>query len=90
MPTLACKYAGVLGTLAMSVVLLRAIKDSSGSASVLWTAVVFLASFSAAGLVVGWVAEATVVGSVKAQFEEQVQNETRRAAEKAAESPPQG
>jgi hypothetical protein len=86
MPTLARKYAGVLGTLAMSVVLLRAIKESTSSASVLWTAVGFLAAFSAAGLVVGWVAEATVVGSVKAQFDEEVQRETRHAAERPAAS----
>jgi hypothetical protein len=86
MPTLARKYAGVLGTLAMSVVLLRAIKESSSSAAVLWTAVGFLAAFSAAGLVVGWVADATVVGSVKAQFDEEVQRETRRAAERPAAS----
>jgi hypothetical protein len=86
MPTLALKYAGVLGTLAMSVVLLRAIKESSSSVSVLWTAIGFLAAFSAAGLVVGWVADATVVGSVRAQFDEEVQKEMRRAADQSAQS----
>ena len=86
MPTLALKYAGVLGTLAMSVVLLRAIKESTTSASVLWTAIGYLAAFSAAGLIVGWMADATVVGSVKAQFDEEVQKETRRAAQQPAQS----
>jgi hypothetical protein len=86
MPTLASKYAGVLGTLAMSVVLLRAIKEPVSSAGVLWTAIGFLAAFSAAGLVIGWMADATVVGSVRAQFDEEVQKETRRAAEHSAQS----
>ena len=86
MPTLASNYAGVLGTLAMSVVLLRAIKESNSSTTVLWTALGFLAAFSAAGLVIGWMADTTVVGSVRAQFDEEVQKETRRAADQAAQS----
>ena len=70
----------------MSVVLVRAIKESSSSASILWTAIGFLAAFSAAGLVIGWMAEATIVGSVRAQFDEEVQKETRRAADPSAQS----
>ena len=81
MPDLAYKYAGILGTLAMSVVLLRAIPASGGSASLLWTATVCLVLFSMAWLVLGWVADATVVGAVRMQFEEQLQEERGRGAE---------
>jgi hypothetical protein len=91
MPYLAQRYAGLLGTLAMSVVVLRGIKEWNASASVLWTAVVCLAAFAAAGLIIGWIADATVVGSVRAQFDEEVQKETRRGVDKTAQpAPPQG
>jgi hypothetical protein len=92
MPTLAHQYAGILGTLAMSVVMLRAIKDSSASASVLWTAIGLLAAFAAAGFVIGWIADATVVSSVRAQFDEELQKETRRAEQNNPAKPtlPQG
>lgn len=75
----------------MSVIVVRGIKESGGSASVLWTAICFLAAFSAAGLVIGWIADATIVSSVRAQFDEEVQKETRRAADQAAQpTTPQG
>jgi hypothetical protein len=72
----------------MSVVVLRSIKAPSGAASVLWTAIGFSAAFAAVGLVIGWVADATVVGSVTAQFDEEVRNQTRRAEQPAPASRP--
>ena len=70
----------------MSVVLVRAIKESTTSASVVWTAIGFLAAFSAAGVVIGWMADAAIVDSVRAQFDEEVEKETRRAADLSAQS----
>lgn len=75
MPLLARKYAGILGTLAMSVVLVRAAKEASGPVAALWTAVGVLVVFSVAGLVVGWLADSIVVGSVRTTIDEQLQSE---------------
>ena len=83
MPILAYKYAGILGTLALSVVVLRAVKESASCASALWTGTLLLAAFSAAGLVIGWFADATIVQSVRMQFEQQIQGEARKSPEEA-------
>ncbi len=72
MPRLARKYAGVLGTLAMAVVLVRATKEGWSPDSALWTAVGFLVVFSAVGLVVGWLADVMVVESVRTRIEQQL------------------
>jgi hypothetical protein len=86
MPQLAYKYAGILGTLAMSVVVLRAVKDAASPTSVLWTAIGFLAVFSATGLILGWVANGIVVESVRSQVEEQLRSQSNPVPQKPTQS----
>lgn len=66
-------YAGVLGPLAMAVVIFRGVVGSGGVEGTLSLATLYLAIFSIAGALIGQVAQGTVDESVRAKLEEQLQ-----------------
>ncbi len=65
-------YAGILGPLAMVVIICRGIKDSAGLEGTLILAIVALAVYAAIGSVVGQIAQATVDESVRLKIEQQL------------------
>jgi hypothetical protein len=66
-------YAGILGPLAMAVVIGRGLLGSGGVEGTLSLATLYLAIFSIAGALIGQVAQTTVDESVRAKMEEQLQ-----------------
>ena len=65
-------YAGILGPLAMAVVICRGWLDSGGVEGTLTQAIVFLFVFALVGAVLGQVAQATIDESVRAKLEQQL------------------
>jgi hypothetical protein len=65
-------YAGVLGPLAMAVIICRGLKDSAGLEGTLTLAVVALAIYALVGAIVGQIAQATVDESVRLRIEQQL------------------
>lgn len=65
-------YAGILGPLAMAVVILRGWLMSGGVEGTLSQAVLFLIVFTVVGAGLGQLAEATVDESVRARIEQQL------------------
>jgi hypothetical protein len=72
-------YAGILGPLAMAVVICRGWLDSGGVESTLSLATVYLVVFSIVGALIGQVAQATVDESVRAKLEEQLAARAEKA-----------
>lgn len=62
-------YAGILGSLAMAVVLGRGVMDSAGVEGTLSTAIIALVIFAVVGSVLGQIAQSTVDESVRQQIE---------------------
>jgi hypothetical protein len=62
-------YAGVLGTLAMLVVILRGLLDTGGVEGTLTMAMASMALFAIVGAVIGHIAQATIDESVRFQME---------------------
>jgi hypothetical protein len=65
-------YAGILGTLAMAVVLCRGAMNSGGADGTLSMASVTLVIFAIAGAILGHIAQATIDESVRAKLEHQL------------------
>jgi hypothetical protein len=65
-------YAGVLGTMAMSVVLVRGAKDAGGVEGTLMMAIVSMIAFAIAGAMLGHIAQATVDESVRFKIEREL------------------
>jgi hypothetical protein len=65
-------YAGVLGPLAMAVVICRGWFGSGDAAGTLGLATVYLAIFSIVGALIGQIAQATIDESVRAKLGEQL------------------
>jgi hypothetical protein len=65
-------YAGILGPLAMVVIICRGIKDSAGLEGTLTWAIVALAVYAAIGSVLGQIAQATIDESVRYKIEQQL------------------
>ena len=65
-------YAGVLGPLAMAVVICRGWFGSGDAVGTLSLATVYLAIFSIVGALIGQLAQATIDESVRAKLEEQL------------------
>jgi hypothetical protein len=65
-------YAGVLGPLAMIVVICRGVAGSGGAVNTLSLATVYLAIFSIVGAVIGHIAQSTIDESVRARLEQQL------------------
>ena len=66
-------YAGILGPLAMVVIICRGIKDSAGLEGTLTMAIVALAIYAIVGSIVGQIAQATVDESVRLKIERQLE-----------------
>jgi len=65
-------YAGILGPLAMVVIICRGIKDSAGLEGTLTLAIAALAVYAVIGAVLGQIAQATVDESVRLKIEQQL------------------
>jgi hypothetical protein len=72
-------YAGILGLLAMAVVICRGVIGSGGVASTLTTAITYLAVFSLVGAIIGQLAQATVDESVRATLEQELSGQSEPA-----------
>jgi hypothetical protein len=71
------KYAGILGPLAMAVVICRGWLASGGAETTLSSAIAYLALFSVVGAIIGQIAQTTVDESVRTKLEQQLtQQET--------------
>ena len=65
-------YAGVLGPLAMAVVICRGWFGSGGVESTLGLATIYLAIFSVVGALIGQLAQSTIDESVRAKMQQQL------------------
>ncbi len=65
-------YAGVLGPLAMAVVICRGWFGSGDTLNTLSLATVYLAIFSIVGALIGQIAQATIDESVRAKLQQQL------------------
>ena len=65
-------YAGILGPLAMAVVICRGWFGSGDALNTLSLATVYLAIFSVVGALIGQIAQATVDESVRAKLQQQL------------------
>jgi hypothetical protein len=65
-------YAGILGPLAMAVMICRGIKDSAGVEGTLTMAIAALAIYAIVGAVLGQIAQSTVDESVRLKIEKQL------------------
>lgn len=65
-------YAGILGPLAMAIVIGRGLVESGGIVGTLTNATVALAAFAALGAVLGHIAQTTIDESVRTQLEQQL------------------
>ena len=77
-------YAGILGSLAMAVVICRGWLASSGAEGTLALAIVYLALFALLGAIVGHIAQATIDESVRARLEQQLAHHATQGARKDA------
>jgi hypothetical protein len=65
-------YAGILGSLAMAVVLCRGVKDSAGVDGSLTLAILSMIVFAVVGSVLGHIAQFTVDESVRLKIEREL------------------
>ena len=72
-------YAGILGPLAMAVVICRGWLDSGGVEGTLSLATVYLVVFSIIGALVGHLAQTTVDESVRSKLEQQLSGKAETA-----------
>jgi hypothetical protein len=74
------RYAGIMAMVAMSVVLLRALKGGDGCEAAVVSALGWMATLGLVGLVVGAIAQATVDESVRVHMEQQLAASSRPSA----------
>jgi hypothetical protein len=74
-------YAGILGPLAMAVVICRGWFGSGDALNTLGLATVYLAIFSIVGALIGQIAQTTVDESVRAKLQQQLSQSTGKAVE---------
>lgn len=65
-------YAGVLGSLAMAIAMLRGALVGAGLVGTIETAITAMIALAGVGLLVGWIAETTIDESVRVQLEKQL------------------
>lgn len=73
-------YAGVLGSLGMSVMLWRGVLADAGFEGTVRMAVVAMLAMALVGALVGWIAEATVDESVRNRLQKQIEEHEARDA----------
>ena len=74
-------YAGILGPLAMAVVICRGWFGSGDAAATLGLAISYLAIFSIVGALIGQIAQATIDESVRARLQQQLNQPTGKTVE---------
>ena len=67
-------YAGILGPVAMTVVILRGVAGGAAADATLWSAVLALAGLAVVGWMVGFIAESTIEESVRSKMEVELQS----------------
>ena len=72
-------YAGILGPLAMAVVICRGVIGSGGVQSTLSLATIYLAIFSVVGALIGTIAQSTIDESVRAKLQQQLDQPAGKA-----------
>ena len=77
-------YAGILGPLAMNVVIFRGWLGSGGVEGTLTLATIYLALFAVAGAILGQLAQSTIDESVRAKLEQQLTHLTGQGGNKEA------
>jgi hypothetical protein len=77
-------YAGILGPLAMAVVIGRGLLGSGGVEGTLTTAILALASFAALGAILGHLAQNTIDESVRTRLEQRLAQHGAPAGTKEA------
>jgi hypothetical protein len=70
-------YAGILGPLAMAVIICRGWLNSGGIDGTLSLAIGYLAAFSLLGAFLGHIAQTTIDESVRAKIEQQLVHEAQ-------------
>jgi hypothetical protein len=73
-------YAGILGPLAMTVVICRGWMQQGGAESTLTLATMHLIIFGALGALLGHLAQTTIDDSVRARLEQQLAHRARATA----------
>ena len=71
---MARRFAGIMASLGMSVVLFRALKNGDGFEAAVVAALTWMATLGFVGLVVGAIAQATVDESVRTKIEQELAN----------------
>ena len=74
-------YAAVMALLAMVVMLLRGVKDGAGFDDTIVAALAWMALFGAIGMIVGAIAESTIVESVRTRIETELAGTTAAEAD---------
>jgi hypothetical protein len=74
-------YAGILGPLAMAVVIYRGWSDSGGVEGTLTQATIYLVLFAVVGAILGHLAQATVDESVRAKLQQQLAHQAGNSGE---------
>lgn len=69
---MARRYAGIMASLAMTVVMFRALSHGDGCEAAVVSALTWMATLGLVGLVVGSIAQATVDESVRLHMEQQL------------------
>ncbi len=72
-------YAGILGSLAMAVVICRGWLGSGGVDGTLWLATIYLVVFSVVGALIGHLAQTTIDESVRSKLEQQLAGKAEKA-----------
>jgi hypothetical protein len=70
-------YAGILGPLAMAVIICRGWLESGGVEGTLTLAILYLAVFALVGACLGYIAQTTIDESVRAKIEQQLAHEAQ-------------
>ena len=74
-------YAGILGPLAMAVVICRGWLDSGGVEGTLTQATLYLALFAVVGAILGHLAQTTIDESVRAKLQQQLTHHAGKLGE---------
>ena len=65
-------YAGILGSIAFAVVVAHSFIHGQSVTIALYAAMTALFAFAAVGLVIGWIADRTIVEAIEARFHAQL------------------
>jgi hypothetical protein len=74
-------YAGILGSLAMAVMICRGWLDSSGVEGTLTQATICMALFAIVGAILGHLAQTTIDESVRAKLQQQLAHQSGNSGE---------